>query len=458
MVRGKSGTLKAKDSLSLVCFLFLTELGFYGEDVSSFLNNIKSKMNFNIPSNFFSYSNQANHKSLPSSFLFIILLYFSVATKLRLSGTSVGIFDVIFVLFAIVSFWSGRFELEFNVPFFVYWGSFFLFLAFSYWLNAYEEITYTLRKVITTNRIRARYDISAYFYCFIISFLMLNFNLKKRELKIFFSLLILTSAVLCFSVSVGSWSFFYPDSTHPYKRFSFLAQNPNQFALLMVPVPFFVLFFMDSCKKREFFYWSGIFVLSLYLMIRIRSYALILSSAVPLYAYPIFKIKSYQNMTRKLISGFFIIIFITSSYVIFKYCFPRYFIYCISELLLRLRLWVHVIKHIWQKGFLLGAGPGSLVPFEIRSEFLDFGFVSHLECHNTFLELINQTGIIPFCVVCYLLMKLGQRAFRDKQFILFFGLFSLVIFLFFHSFLRMPLMYIYFIILYKLLFHYKIEE
>lgn len=384
------------------------------------------------------------YKELLTNCFFILFLLFSTATKFRILESPFGLFDLLTLSFFFLAYWSGRLDVKVNFHIISYSALFFLLLFVSYLLNSCKDV-YVLKSGITPQMALFYHDMLAYLYCFFILYMILYINVKKNEILLYIKFSIFLSLPLIIIKSLGGFSFFYAE------RFSFLSTNPNQFALAIVPFPFLICYLMKD--KKNYIYLSLMLIAVFFIGVKIRSFALLLPWVILFPLYIILNNFNNIKFNKKIVLLFSLVLFVLGSYI-----FSKFFQSFCHELSVRLHLWGVVIKDIWNHGLVLGTGPGVLTKFFVQPSNALLGYVSHLESHNTYLELIKQSGVIPFFILSFFLIKYLSHAFRARQWELLFTLISILSFAFSHSCLRTPIFYIYIVVFYKLLYNYKTNE
>lgn len=380
----------------------------------------------------------------PSSLLLFLGLFFSTATKLRLPQLPLGLSDVFFLLFAVTAYTKGELNWRSKKHFSLLFLFFFCLLLANLgaYLSFYQQSS--LYSFV--------YDNLSFLYVMWLTFLFLAYKGSLEEvLKFLIITELFISFVFCF---FGLGNFIYCRTP----RFSFLSVNPNQFALFLVPLPFFILHFITKSYESEInfnrIHWIILFCLAIVLSILTRSFSLLLSWVIVFAFIGIFYMRKscHLSVFYSLICAFFVGLF-GFCYWLFSaieignfYGYSiHYYIYQIpSEFYIRLEIWENLLAMLENGKWILGYGPGALV--QVR----DIHHLPPQEAHNLFLGIIYQGGIISLFIALYGLYRLAIKTITTNQMFLCFALISLVFLSLLHNPIRMPILWFYLIYIYKI--------
>lgn len=300
-------------------------------------------------------------------------------------------------------------------------------------------------------------DMFAYIYCFFLMAAFTGWLLEggaKMKMKRFLFCVSLLGFFYCFIIEILSYR--YLELWYQGFRLSGFSKNPNQFSLLvllLINVTVINVYISQSLKVK---FLHGFFcVFLLYISLKIRSDALILSIVFSYLIAVIYTIISAKNMLLfKWISilvlfKFILVIFILNVSSIVYY-WGVFF-----ELLNeggqgddRLTLWKNAVAALLQSP-LYGNGPGAhsghFKPFESS------------EAHNTYLDFASQTGFLGLIMLVFAYFKAFSISFLlRKNYMVFYMTSSLVVGAF-HFYMRQPI-YWFMILLPFLLYRYCVIQ
>lgn len=228
-------------------------------------------------------------------------------------------------------------------------------------------------------------------------------------------------------------------------RLSFFSLNPNQFALFLAPVPFFVYraYQENMLKKhRLIFFWF----VSLLLLVLCVGKSLAISLPISIWVAWVLKklIEAPAQKIRFYIP--FLIIFsgliLYGAYPIFNDLYNGDFIGSQeNQGDIRVSLWLNGLK-AWFDSLLFGHGPGHYSG--------NTGPYEKYEAHNTFIDIAAAYGFLGLALFVILIYKLLKAAIKNSDYVMFAASLSLCFQLFFHFYARQPAFWIWLVIMYNI--------
>ncbi len=370
-------------------------------------------------------------KELLSS-LFILFVFLTICTKLRFYGSidlgSIGLIMLCFFSFFYVVKYNVYTSLKSNILL-IYWSINLLILTFGYIYASYIKLEAPFDSVF--------HDILAYFLILIVIFIYSVFNILKISLiyviekYLFHVIILLTIFTLYFYVNRDSSDFFYYSS-----RYSFLSNNPNQFALFLTVLPFLCFYFYKYSSYRTLYSKentiASIFFIFI-IAIQTQSEALILSYIIgftSIFTLVIIK-KRHKIILSIGIVVLLLIIFNFNQIITYEYGIGQ-----IYERFLLIENGFNVFLH----SPVVGLGPG---PHSFDS------VIYNREAHNIIIDILTQSGIIGLLLFFYIVFIILKRLFQKEEFILIGALIALLVFSMFHYPLRHPVFWLYIFIFFE---------
>lgn len=392
-----------------------------------------------------------------SSWLLSLGLVFSVATQLRLPGLPLGLGEVLLLLWLLTSLVSAN---NWRSP--VLAGVLALTLVGALLLSTGYFVT-TYPAGHTRPAAPALHDALAYAFCAVLAINYARLADKYENslpAVLLWVFLLSTLLALLLGVITRDWSGM--DVMYYHTRWQHLSNNPNQFALLVLPFPFLALhLILRQSEKQDLFMPMLIGLLALGLGWYSQSDALTLAwmggglvAALALYGKRPARLisKQYLEPHARIIATLLVLLMVTGSAWQWRDVAAQIIlgtgtgtgacnqglvqnlsVVPQNQISIRLCLWRNGLGAI-QYAPLTGLGPGPhsglVEPFEGE------------EAHNTLLDWGTQTGLVGMVVLlAYLLWLLWQVA-RQRQYELVAMLLALYGFAMFGDYLRQPLFWI----------------
>ena len=287
-------------------------------------------------------------------------------------------------------------------------------------------------------------DALAFLFIFILFFLFLSMpNLKERFnllvicfLRVTMFYMLILFAATFFTDNLFGFSLYYAD------RLSGLSQNPNQFALLVLPLPFMLIYLVKVNKhlsRNEIL----LIILCFFIVIRLghlsRSDGLIVAWYFSLVITLVYFFVKYIVLNPSL-KRYVAILFLFSISTLG-------FVFYINEIELIINESIDKILHegnqsqvrftLWRNGIeainlspLFGLGPGAFAGLT--------GPLGGAEAHNTFIDWGTSTGYIGLILIILALSIVLIKLLKSKQILLFNMLIAITIFSITHYVFRHP--------------------
>ncbi len=357
---------------------------------------------------------------------FALSFVLTTMTRLRIPGASVGPGELLMLISSCVSIVGSRQEEKkssyCSQAVMKYWVVFFISLLLG-----------TLVNLLTIKRGLSFRSVVAYLLCALVSYSLVKCY-GEDAIKLIIKKTIIFGTVIFFLL------FFYAKfgsrmllgiSLLYGSRFTGGANNPNQLALFISPIPFLATFFANSASKskksKEAFVWIAILAASIYIGAQTKSDGIIGAWSIA-FVYLIYRFIFYR--TNSLVRIGIIILFFLVILVFFRELIINVAIDWfkgLDEGGSRAVLWVGGLKAAIDS-LLIGYGPGS---FSLESN----------ECHNTFIDLLTQGGIIALINFGYLLFLVFNNV--KNNVLLSSSIVCICAFIFGHFAGRQPILYLY---------------
>ncbi len=364
--------------------------------------------------------------------IFVFLIGSTLFTSLRFTNIPIGIGELILLVLGIYMIINNYKELNYN--FFKnslllkFWIVSFVLLLAGFLISFFLENILFYKSIF--------HDTFAYIFIFYLLIIMHLFEYdKKKHMEIFekfiyFSLIFYTILFISF-VSFESVIPFNKGS-EVMVRYLGLSNNPNQLAILFTIIPFMLVYFYQKMPKIYFLDSTFLLILLTFCIGEaIGSDALFLGWCSGLFTYLfLIYISKYNNF--KINIFFVVIISIIFTVVLFNFKEIIYFIdggdsSADARIILIKNAFNDLDKMIY---FGFGPGPHSYAPIDETM---------YWEVHNMYIDWFTQTGIIGILLFIYILYKVVQGLYLNKEFILISAFVSLLIFITFHFTFRQPI-------------------
>lgn len=366
--------------------------------------------------------------------LLILSLILTVFTKLRIPGLPIGLGELIIIvlgLYCIYHIFSEKllYDILSNI-FIKFWLVSLVILCIGYiYLRFYlPELPFNNAHMI--------HDLLAYgfvLYTLIIFIYLYNQEYSFSEIMqryIYFTILIYSVLLV-----VGLQS----DSImrHGYRFFA-LSINPNQVGLVFTIIPFLILYY--GLKESQYFrkeYLWFFFILSVIIVYKIHSEALLLAIGVSLITY--IYLRCLNSKYKIIMIILTVIIFVgipVAIYINIELFTKTNDIFQMEEVNGRLLLYLHALEAFSSSIFFgLGPGPHSWVSIQEPFKFW--------EAHSIYIDWLTQTGLIGICLLLYLFFYIFKQLLVKKEYLLIAAFVCLLGFSFFHMTLRHPVFWFY---------------
>jgi len=385
--------------------------------------------------------NKVDKNNIYMENIFIISMMSMLFTQFRLFSLPIGIGEIGLLglgLIILIKVIKEKINLTFlfKNPFVIFWLLTFLLLAISYlWVNI-MDIHHSDTNVI--------HDILAYgfvLYC-IGLFLMLEkfFNISINiimERMLYYSILfygVLLAFTFLFGTAVGITGHYFA-----VERYMGLSSNPNQLALLFTIIPFMIFAYSKGCKTKLYNNDINAYLslLSIIIIWYISSRGLVIGVVLGI----LLIVPYYFNKQIKKMMLFLYLILIILILYNYSSIIDMLFSRGMGGLTHRIELWGNGIELIKLSPF-IGFGPGAHV-----STIVD---MSHYwEVHNTFLDLLLQTGMVGLIAYLILLYKISSNLIRNGNIFLIAAFVALIVFSSVHFVLRHPIFWFYLFYFYQ---------
>lgn len=260
----------------------------------------------------------------------------------------------------------------------------------------------------------------------ILNAIVLFLTIKETQIDFFFKTVLRCFNFTYFFTFIALYGVLISDLDSG-ERFLGFALNPNQHGTLLVTIPFISLYLFN---KKEIKLWFFIFTLfiSFVLIKAIISDAVYYSLVVCSFMLFFMKIKSIKFEAK-------IFLAILSIFIFYFFIYDNLLEYVLDtnqnadQASVRFILWYNGFQAFLSSpfiGFGAGAYSGDFFPF------------SYMECHNTFIDLLTNVGLIGFIYYLSFLFNSVRINFLNKNIYIVLILASLVIFSLFHNILRHP--------------------
>ncbi|MBF6652508.1 hypothetical protein C3B47_06320 [Flavobacterium columnare] len=211
------------------------------------------------------------------------------------------------------------------------------------------------------------------------------------------------------------------------ERFFGYALNPNQHGTLLVGIPFLTIYLYQNKFIKRIFFLITIFI-SVVIAYAIISDAVFYSVILTMFLYFVLYLKKIDIQIKILLFVFFLLI--CNFYlveVLVKYVDETNS--NADQANVRFTLWMNGVQAFLDSP-LVGFGPGSF-----SGDFHPFEWT---ECHNTFIDLLTNVGIIGVFIYLVLILRITVKLYFKMNYLPILILISLIIFSFFHNVLRHP--------------------
>lgn len=192
-----------------------------------------------------------------------------------------------------------------------------------------------------------------------------------------------------------------------------LQRDPNIFAFMSIPILFY-LFFMDKKKLFDYFYMCLVFVS---ILLTISTAAILSLGFVFLCVFFVYIINLTRNFKLKNKGVFVYLLF--SSLLIFGFVFLSNSDFVIEILYKRINnlsvgsgrfeIWNNLID-IWCDNYFFGIGLNNFIRYNVDY----FGRYNY--AHNTFLEVLVETGVFGLLAYCVFHLCLLVRIYRISSY------------------------------------------
>jgi len=360
----------------------------------------------------------------PINYLFIFGILLLSATSIHLPYTSITLGAILLLMFSVVSFTIG---IKMTPTLKIFIGLFIAIaicfaIGFEAHYSTFEGISYT-----------AWHDTLAYLLIFVT---IVALGCDKLKL----STCIKASSIIIpiFYLSTA----FFPHLWYQHQRLAGLAQNPNQFALALLPIPLTIIYFFKTANYKTKLMMEISFIACIFLAYLTKTHALILAWLLTLALYIIYVSSKYvlQRITRQWLITITVITIIF--FTLFTISLANHFNLALhlfmltnAEPQLRLHLWSEAIALI-QKSVAFGFGPGSFLKYSSSI------YPNQYEAHNIFIDLLLQGGIVSVSLFLVFLTVILKQSLKIR--LGFFIMLNLIVFSLFHYTFRQPMLWIYF--------------
>jgi Lipid A core - O-antigen ligase and related enzymes len=373
-----------------------------------------------------------------SSYVLALGLVLSTATQLRFLP-SFGVGELLLLVWCIfislkVLLKNRSINVSQSKYFIFYWYCSFLFLFIGW------EISLILGYRITEG---AR-DFIAYLFNSVLFFLFFVSSDLAQRFKFLSEGYYMISVVYLIVV----FSILQIDSTFAFKfllfggnRLSGFSDNPNQFALLLLPLPYLSIYYLKSASKYSL---KAFHLLSLFLAVtagfRTQSDALIVawgaSVALLILGFYIYRFLKRRTMVQYaailfLLLFMVLLLFINADWIMEqKNEYMEEIIFSNSQTGIRFNLWLNGLQAM-SASPIFGLGPGAFSGVT--------GAFQQTEAHNTFIDWGTNTGMLGITLMLFFLIAIGYKLIKKKKYLLIAMLCAILVFSMFHFTLRQPM-------------------
>ncbi len=359
---------------------------------------------------------------------FLIGIFLTISNQLRFFNLPIGVGELIILISTLLFFTYNikTFSVNYikhNLLLF-FWIIYFILLLFGYSISQYFGLESNLDYIL--------HDIFAYIFIFMIVLLFFHFlKILGREKILYYFEVIIYFSVL-FYLFIFLFALLFPEFELNFRypllvRSIGLSNNPNQPALYFSVIPFLWIYFVLKYKYYDIKFNILFFLLILLITYSFKSDSNFLgyvgSICICLILYFFEKAKIYIKLFLIiLILIILIICIINFNEIAYKLDGESYH----GRLELILNAFYHFDKIVY-----FGFGPG---PHSFQS------YDNNLwEVHNNFIDVFTQVGILGVILFLYINFYIAKGLFKNKEYILFMGFISLVIFTNFHFTFRQPI-------------------
>ena len=240
-----------------------------------------------------------------------------------------------------------------------------------------------------------------------------------KKILVYFNIIYLLTFVTLFLLVISSIS--------NGERFSGYSTNPNQHGVLLVTIPFLAFYlFKNKIIKNWLFVLS--IITSSFLAFLIESDAVYYSFIIILFFYFLLIFKKSKIEVKIFLIFFFTLIF-------YFLIFDSLMLYIDQtnnngdQANVRYVLWFNGILAFLESP-IIGFGPGSFSGF--------FEPFESVECHNTFIDLLTNTGLLGLVFYLFFLTKIFKSFYSKNVILPLLMLSSIIIYSLFHNILRHP--------------------
>lgn len=341
---------------------------------------------------------------------FALALVLTTATQLRWGNSPIGPGELMLVIWLIIVGFhilkQRRILLTSSLKLFIIFWSIILILLFSGWLVGLCQGVFNVRAGI--------HNLLAYLFICLFTLIAVSYW-DSKKVAIIGKLVLLFAVVGLAPLWIyGQWftEFGKLQIWYGGSRFLGWAIDPNQTAILLVPLPFIALYYL---KQSRIFINKVVFLAllvgAIVLGIGTDSDSLKVSWIGAIVIYSIYTMLSRGKITyRKLV---------TVSAIIILVCFAGIFVFgseicaSVEEMYylgnqgpVRIALWTNGL-HAASNSPLVGFGPGAY-----SGVHEPFG---GSECHNTFIDWMTNTGAAGFLLLFFLLTLIFIKAMSSKN-------------------------------------------
>lgn len=362
-------------------------------------------------------------------FLFFLAgIFLTISNQLRFFNLPIGVGELMTLLAGLIFLLNNKklsilSDIKNNILL-IFWIVYFVLLLLGYFVSSYFGLTSNLKNVI--------HDLFAYIFIVFVLFTVIQFYkfLGKEKFLFYFERIVYFSIIFYSLVFVVSLSFpeFGFNFRYPILERSIgLSNNPNQPALYFSVIPLIWIYFAVKYKFYSINFNILFFILIILITYTFKSDAVFVSfvsaTLIFLSIYLFFKLGIYFKIFITSLILFSIIVcvlnFNSIAYTLDGEAYHG-----------RLELIINAFHHfdkIWYFGF--GPGPHSFQSYDNNL----------WEVHNNFIDVFTQVGLIGMLIFIYINYYIAKGLFKNKEYILFIGFISLIVFSNFHFTFRQPI-------------------
>lgn len=307
------------------------------------------------------------------------------------------------------------------------------------------------------------HDISALVFNAIFAFVLFEYLSSITRITDFSRILVLGTSVsvaLLLVLALQRGTFAGIDPWFAGFRFTGWSKNPNQLGLLLVSMPFLLVWCARQHRRTRFAYVAAFFVVLIAGVICQSDALYVAWAAAGTGILTVWWVNAATRRNRPSFRSLLIVVAIPAALSTLALIFAATILAEIAQKLLfmyelggqgntRLQIWSNGMRAFVDSPF-IGHGPGAFAgvnrPFE------------NYEAHNTFIDISAKTGVIGLTAFLLLLIPTHFRLLAEKKYAILAAIAAITVFSFFHYVLRQPVFWMTIVIALRLAWPKSLDE